>query len=89
MAASAEVAPGEPGTPRQRDGWLNWDFLCCRPNEAGSSLGISKVSDFKRCGLPLRPRGWKMGSVLVEATLAAENSPAGSLTGQEDSKCFR
>ena len=62
VAASAEVAPGETwDAARQRDVLAELGLpVFVKPNEAGSSLGISKVSDVQRCGLPSRPHAWKM-----------------------------
>ena len=63
VAASAEVAPGETwDDQRQRDVLAQLGLpVFVKPNEAGSSLGISKVNDARRCGLPSKPHARKMG----------------------------
>ena len=72
VAASAEVAPGETwGAARQEDVLAELGLpVFVKPNEAGSSLGISKVNDHAAFWPAVEAaRAEDEGSVLVEANL--------------------
>ena len=72
VAASAEVAPGEIwDAARQRDVLAELGLpVFVKPNEAGSSLGISKVNNASELWPAIEAaRAEDGGSVLVEATL--------------------
>ena len=80
VAASAEVAPGETGdAARQRDVLAELGLpVFVKPNEAGSSLGISKVNDAKALWPAIdAARAEDGGSVLVEANLKGREFTCG------------